>query len=245
MKKSLLFFLLAMIVIINNNISAQNNNLKTYNGEFSMSGFDWYPVKGNVTYQYRDAADGTRIFEGDFEFSYIDYASMPNNVNKKKYRKFEAKGTFKNNRQVGQWTWKRTWHTETEHGEELRCVLNFDDNGYVTGQFQYDVKSGKVWMKGFIENGIIVSLSYKWATSNIIAEGRYNKEGKPMGKWNYGKAMMIYDSWGHFKEFYAVDPTTGDKIICNHYSVKRPPEAYVDAIEMINERCFRSTPKLK
>ena len=79
----------------------------------------------------------------------------------------------------------------------------------------------------------------------VFAEGRYNKEGKPMGKWNYGKAMMIYDSWGHFKEFYAVDPTTGDKIICNHYSVKRPPEAYVDAIEMINERCFRSTPKLK
>ncbi len=236
-----------LAICCNNFISAQSGNLKTYNGEFHMHGFGYSSeikkVTGIATYYYRDAPDGTRIFEGDFSFE------CEHRYEEK--MKYEVNGSFKNNKQIGKWGWRRTGYQNSIYVEE-ECTINFDENGVLNGAFDLwigsDTNNRDRWMKGVFENGKIASISYK-LLDYVTAEGRYNKDGEPMGKWsvtgtdvppNY---VLNYDAYGRCLDAYYIDQSTGDK---KRILIRDSPDRiYMRVSGAVSRRIFRSTPEIK
>lgn len=76
-------------------ISAQE--IKTYNGPFELN-----EINGRAEYQYKDAPDGTRIFHGNFRFE-------GRTDNDGDFRSYRVSGKFKDNHQIGSWTWRGSW----------------------------------------------------------------------------------------------------------------------------------------
>ena len=274
MKNSIFITFVIFVVLCCPPVSAQNGDVKTYKGEFDMVGFAWKyfgywngfgiitAVNGLATYHYRELDGGRQVFEGDFSFE-----KSPKNERDSQY---EARGTFKNDRQIGKWIWKQ--HTYEDKSELYsECVFNFDDDGWLHGQFDMNFshtwKGGRGFVNtyhetskvtGVMENGVLVSVNFR-DNDYLTVEGRYNKDGKPIGKWTLEgklcenrKYIVTYDSNGRIADAYYINPRTGGRVNANINSITM----YIDGFSLqpahemkklimtaIMAHLFRLTPK--
>lgn len=197
-------------------------NLKTYTGPYKMSGRN-----GIAIYQYRDAPDGSRIFEGKFEFS--------------EEGKCKVEGYFKDDYQVGQWVWK--YFSSYTGKEQYVYKVLFDENGRLYGKFN-------IWnCSGEIKNGEIVSVSYDFDGEGVGIGGKF-KNKKPIGIWNvaysgskkgWHNITMEYDSYGNFIKGGYRDNSTGDWIKGYEGAVDK---VYYKVITGLTEYYLRSTGKI-
>ncbi len=113
MLKRVIKFSISLLIMMSGCIQVVNaQELKKYSGPFSIN-----DIKGVAEYTYKDAPDGTRIFQGDFKFTASqesiknlldDEYSGLENINYEEM-KLTAQGNFDNNYQVGEWVWKGPW----------------------------------------------------------------------------------------------------------------------------------------
>lgn len=105
------------------------SNLKSYRGDYSLSGFgfgnnSFAKIAGKAFYNYIANNDGSRTFEGPFQFVDVRGRSI-------------SAGFFKNNRQVGLWVWDGP---APNHGI-FHCEINFNENGVPDGAFKMTVRN--------------------------------------------------------------------------------------------------------
>lgn len=173
---------------------------KTYSGEFSLDkmagGYvnnkDWRD--GTATYQYKDAADGTRIFDGSFKFTKASVS---------------ANGNFQNNAQEGQWEWNYGSGVKTE----IRFMLRQPH-----GKFKvYNPNNTNVYFEGSISGGLLEK-DFLYTNGCETIRGKFYK-GKPVGVWTYNSCRQRpsdaeYDNNGNLIKRWGYDifdETTGDK----------------------------------
>lgn len=177
--------LISFIVLFAIKTNAQE--LKVYSGPYN-------PLDGgHVTYQYRDAPDGSRIFEGDFDFE--------------KDGNLRIKGKFKNNRQVGFWTW--------DYGHGHAVNITFFDNGckfecrglgrtsksYLNGTIGRRMRELTITSLEVYDAGIGQFLRMKWDSSG-------NQSGTWQVKMSKTEPLYTKDEGG---KWYYVKESTGDK----------------------------------
>lgn len=231
---------------------------KRYNGEFSIAGVGFSTGNGkkvgNAQYDYKDAPDGTRIFEGNFSYTYN--TSSASDV---------VKGNYLNNKQVGTWKWISILKGYSESKKE-EVTINFNDNGKLDGTFAYSYglfgeymgghkwTSGKKSVSGDFANGKLKRLRY-WSIENkVTAEGYYSTidEGTPVGKWEItgedipnGSVTIEFDNRGNLIKNTYIDPTTGDKRYVHEWIYRYPKSIYKEAISLIRGYCYRDTERPK
>ena len=126
-----------------------------YNGDFEMIGFGFdgsETVTGKAQYDYCDAPDGTRIFDGRFMFC-NDFARLQNwsaykpnmvaeDISFEDIEKifgtrinYLALGRFSQDKQVGKWIWIYYTYGVT-YPRIYVCVINFNDKGVPEGDFE-------------------------------------------------------------------------------------------------------------
>lgn len=191
----------SLILLCSLATSAQSGSHKTYSGRFS---------KGEATYTYVEAPDGTRIFDGKFT-----------------YRQGECTltGQFKNDLQSGSWTFTdNSGNLFVKTLVKKTCSFAFDDNGLL---------SGPVSSKVYFKNGTVIETEsynldegreegeYKyvdWEDRKSTITGQYH-EGKRVGIWRHTSAndepvLVNYDiTKSGNPQVTTIDRTTGDKII--------------------------------
>ena len=211
------------------------DKLKTYRGSYTIKGmsFALSDMDGNATYQYYDAPDGSRIYEG--KFSFID-----------KGERYIVEGYFKDNHQVGDWYW---WRLDGD--DPIECSVRFNEAGILDGYFwghigdglRFGNSIGNSYYMGEFINGKLVSLDYR-VGDEIWCKGKYNAEGKPIGTWTVGESgkhsiEIFYDDFGNAIKGGYRDERTGDWI--KGYS-SYPVQLYNKMITALNYYAFlRST----
>lgn len=234
---------------------------KRYNGKYSISGIGFGSEKkvGNAIYDYKDAPDGTRIFEGKFLYTYSsgDYSEI-------------VKGNYLNNRQIGTWKWisKSTEprSIDPDKVEKEEVTINFNNNGKVDGAFRYSYgfygerngetkyTSARKDVSGDFENGRLKKLRYWSIVDDVIAEGNYSTidAGTPVGKWKVtggkvpnGGVTIEFDNRGNIISAVYYDPTTGDKYRAPEWVCRYPESIYKKAISLICGYCYRDTEQPK
>lgn len=214
-----------------------SDNLKTYSGKFNLGALhgsyanptSWR--NGTAIYQYKDASDGSRIFEGKFSFNQDD--------------KYKAYGFFKDNRQIGKWTW--------EHGNNIITIINFDNVGKsIEGEFVvHNPSKTSVFVKGEFKNGYITHLTY--VQDNVEVNGRFDKD-KPVGRWYFKNEKHFYSVFSDYSNdgnlienwhYIEYDNSTGDKRKVRLYNMERySPETLKDfTMGLIGRYIMRSTLK--
>ena len=210
------------------------SNLESYRGDYSLSGFgfghnSFAKIAGKAFYYYIANNDGSRTFEGPFQF--VD----------KRGRNISA-GFFKNNRQVGLWVWV----APAPNYGIFHCEINFNENGVPDGGFKMTVRNEdtldeRSFCSGTFVNGKLEYLNYK-DYGNIGCNGRY-KNGHPIGEWkvtaSYGKAIIMqFSDDGTFIKGGYRDNRTGDWI--DGYS-KYPNDLINDVYSFMKGFFYRST----
>lgn len=223
---------------------------KKYKGQFSMSGLGFYNSStrtGTAIYEYNDAPDGTRIFEGSFYYIY-----------KERYLSDEVTGVYLNNKQVG--TWK--WDSERDEKEGIEVTINFNENGILDGTFRYvwgpystfengdrSIVLERELYKGEYQAGKLKHLRYFSQKDGIEAEGDFSTvyPGTPVGKWKIRRSnrsvTIEFDNQGRPATAYYFDPSTGDKHSVSLWFYECPKEVYKYANNTIRMHCYRDTPK--
>ena len=173
---------------------------KTYSGKFSLNNMaggyvnnkDW--LDGAATYQYRDASDGSRIFDGDFEFTKL---------------RVSAKGRFYNNCQDGKWEW--------HYGNGVKSEIIFR-NKKPNGKFKvYSPNKTALYIQGEIFEGLLQN-EFVYVNEKVRVSGKFDV-GKPVGVWvynsdRYPSAKAVYDRNGNLIEDWSyeiVDKDTGNR----------------------------------
>lgn len=225
---------------------AFSDNLRTYHGEFTMKGFglgsaNIKTLVGTANYQYKDASDGSRIFEGKFSFDQGD-----------KDYKAKAEGYFMADKQVGKWIWNYPILGDPyDRDIDFHCEILFNENGVPDGEFDIYIgkdhnsngKYKRSYYSGTFENGKLVSINFK--DNNLIwCRGQYGLNGKPKGVWHMGEKgshaiEITYDEHGNVIKSGYRDNSTGDWIVATS---TYPQKLYSEVVEMIRYGyCFRST----
>ena len=217
---------------VKDNSKSYRMNLKRYMGEYTMSGFTDGSHTGFADYQYRDAPDGTRIYEGEFSFN--DNAGHV------------AHGEFKNNKQVGTWEW--TYKKMYDKEAKTQCRIHFNDDGIPDGDFFVGESSGT------FKNGDLIyyhTLRYStWSRSSFIYGNL--KNGKCVGTWSisgadipYEPAYITFNENGDVSSAYTIDKTTGDKHSVGSNVSNLPYIWARKVLDEVERCCLRSTPKIK
>lgn len=212
MKK--LLFCIAMLFCTCMTMNAQG--LKTYSGNFNMvvSGFHF---PGKATYTYKNANDGTRIYEGNFNFIRV---TRPNVCYDK------VVGKYHDNLKDGLWTYTNKTIGTTE---QLKVYYS---NGMVDGIYEYskiEKNVTKKSFKGVFKNGVPVGAisgkliqayfngkDYRFGIGDGVFTGQTDEKGLPDGTWKFtSQDYMYYEKWTHgvLDESYCIDNSTGDKYI--------------------------------
>ena len=142
--------------------------LKTYSGDFSMvAGGFHFP--GKATYTYKNADDGTRIYEGNFSFTRV---IRPNVCYDK------VVGKYHNDLKNGLWTYTTKTIGTTE---QLRVCYS---EGIVDGIYEYSKVEKNVTRKSFkgvIKNGVPIGpISGKLISA--FFEGKEAQPTNPVGR---------------------------------------------------------------
>lgn len=225
MKKGL--FCIVMLFCICVAMNAQG--LKTYSGTYNDSYYRALSVP-KATYTYKNAKDGTRIFEGNFTWQ---CTHKPNIAYDK------ATGKFHNNYKVGLWT----YISKTASSTTLLKV-NYNSKGHVDGIYdysetEYNKKTGKKRvvrsLKANIKNGNaigqvtghLVSFDTKkkdgteqMNIGDASFTGQTDAEGFADGLWKItmkyvsDDVNVFYVTFNHgvCKDAYCIDNSTGNKI---------------------------------
>lgn len=225
MKKGL--FCIVMLFCICVAMNAQG--LKTYSGTYNDSYYRALSVP-KATYTYKNAKDGTRIFEGNFTWQ---CTHKPNIAYDK------ATGKFHNNYKVGLWT----YISQTASSTTLLKV-NYNSKGHVDGIYdysetEYNKKTGKKRvvrsLKANIKNGNaigqvtghLVSFDTKKKDGTVHINigdasftGQTDAEGFADGLWKITMKYVsddvdvFYVTYNHgvCKDAYCIDNSTGNKI---------------------------------
>lgn len=176
----------------NQRVWKQLPNHKIYKGEFAAFGLK--KEMGTAKYQYIEKADGSRSFDGNFEY-------WGNNG-------FKAEGQFKNDYQVGQWTFKSNGRT---------AIVNFDDDGYPNGNFVlYEVHGSNITSNGVYMNGDVYTgklyrgrfTEIKWCSSkgyNVVFQ--IDSYGDIYNGYVVGDNSI---KWNRYRGFEKRDESTGD-----------------------------------
>lgn len=207
-----IIMLLGMCMTIN----AQS--LKTYSGAYRANAHLLLGTQ-KATYTYKNAEDGTRIYEGSFAYS---CTSRPNLYTK-------VTGHFHDDCKEGLWTY-------TDKSSETKTLkINFKE-GYRNGIYEYTYTTSKGTikesLKATMKNGVMVGpvsgravqYDYEYGGSRIVMgqgvfSGQTDEDGLADGTWKLtmklgdGSTRVFYDKWEHgvIKECYYIDDTTGDK----------------------------------
>lgn len=173
-------------------------NHKTYEGPFEAFGlFDNY---GKAKYQYIENYDGTRIFDGRFEYQ---------------AEGFVVKGQFLNDFQIGEWFFI---------GKDKTSVINFNDDGRPHGHFElYDFHCEFIKYEDNSRKARIVMTKNKFYGE--LVNGDFSKiefttlknyhpivfysQGKCTDAYMKGAKNIKYDVWSGW---YRIDDMTGDKV---------------------------------
>ena len=235
----------------------QVQGLKTYQGDYTMRfGGVFSEISGKASYQYKDAPDGTRIYEGDFRFE----------TERPRYGGWRmVTGKFKNDRQIGKWVWTSKLGNSSGVDEVELCIITFDDSGIPHGEYEtcegrgygstnYESSlSRDLYTKAYMSKGKVYSLSYK--DRDMTAVGRYDTNtGQPTGEWEVTMKVKVGNKEvertitmkpcnpynGLYLEGYYFDDTTGDK---KRVTTEKPYKLYRKVIDDIINHCFRSTIK--
>ena len=216
-------------------LASKYKHLKEYHGTYRMCGFGYSgneEFEGYAKYHYKEASDGTRIFEGPFSFSF-EYGAYSG----------ECKGSFKNNKQIGRWMWTNT------KGEVISS-LYFNQSGLLDGDFFIPSS----W--GTFKNGKLIHLHdyqviYSEETYTIEGDFSEYRLGIPVGKWTIkgervpnNAVTVTYDNDGKCIDPYYFEPSTGDRLRVSSGLLQHPMNAYERTIHRLSNRCVRSTEKL-
>ena len=229
-----IIMLLGMCMTIN----AQG--LKTYSGAYRANAHLLLGTQ-KATYTYKNAEDGSRIYEGNFAYS---CTSRPNLYTK-------VTGHFHDDCKEGLWTY-------TDKSSETKTLkINFKE-GYRNGIYEYTYTTSKGTIKESLKttmkygvmvgpvSGHIKYYSYQIYDYGVASErsvmgqgvfnGQTDEYGLADGTWKLtmklddGSMRVFYDKWEHgiLKESYYIDDTTGDKIECAKY--RGIPSVIIDVV---------------
>lgn len=224
---------------------------KEYNGDFTISGVGFRSngkKVGTAKYEYRDAPDGTRIFEGNFHYS---YQTITNGGTIK--ISDEVNGVYLNNKQIGTWRWVseqiegRVLSADKEEIETM--TIDFSNDGKIES-FSYSL-GWQNSISGDFVNGILKRLSYRKKTDRVTAQGNYSTTefGVPVGKWTItgevpnGSVTIEYDNRGNVVSAVYYDPQTGDKIRVPEWICRYPRTIFSKVIGLVSNYCYRNTEK--
>ncbi len=208
-------FCIVMLFCMCMTMSAQG--LKTYSGPYRANAHFLLGTQ-KATYTYKNAEDGTRIYEGNFIYSCI--------TNPKLYLK--VTGRFHDDCKEGLWT-----YTDKSTSETKTLKINFKE-GYRNGIYEYTYTSKgtiKESLKATMKDGVMVGPVSGHAVQYVFQGGSQGVMGKGVfsgqtdeggladGSWKLtmklgdGSTRVFYDKWEHgvIKESYYIDDTTGDK----------------------------------
>lgn len=191
--------------------------LKTYSGPYRANAHFLLGTQ-KATYTYKNAEDGTRIYEGNFIYSCI--------TNPKLYLK--VTGRFHDDCKEGLWT-----YTDKSTSETKTLKINFKE-GYRNGIYEYTYTSKgtiKESLKATMKDGVMVGpvsghavqYVFQGGSQGVMGKGVFSgqtdEDGLADGSWKLtmklgdGSTRVFYDKWEHgvIKESYYIDDTTGDK----------------------------------
>lgn len=159
------------------------NKIYTYKGPYEI--FTWYQGGGGkesgfAEYEYKDAPDGGRLYEGLFEWR-----------NKETDPTKRIQGVFKDNKMVDRWE----WFYKNSRGEwQINAFISFNNDGLPHGPFSLpgisgEFKNGKLY-------GELTYYRRPYPYSAVIdLTGYYNAQGKPCGVWDVeekGERFKVY-----------------------------------------------------
>lgn len=206
-------FCIAMLLCVCMTMNAQG--LKTYSGAYRANAHLLLGTQ-KATYTYKNAEDGSRIYEGGFAYS---CTSRPNLYTK-------VTGHFHDDCKEGLWTY-------TDKSSETKTLkINFKE-GYRNGIYEYTYTTSKGTIKESLKTtmkyGVMVgpvsgrTVQYDYQHGIVMGQGVFSgqtdEEGLADGTWKLtmklgdGSTLVFYDKWEHgvIKECYYIDNTTGDK----------------------------------
>lgn len=213
MKK--LLFSIVMLFCMGVAMNAQG--LKTYSGAYRANAHFLLGTQ-KATYTYKNAEDGTRIYEGNFIYSCI---TKPNLY-------LKVTGHFHDDCKEGLWTYI------DKSSETKTLKINFKE-GYRNGIYEYTYTNSKGTVKESLnttmKNGVMVGAVsgrtvqyvYQHGERSVMGQGVFcgqtDEDGLADGSWKLtmklgdGSTRVFYDKWEHgvIKESYYIDDTTGDK----------------------------------
>lgn len=216
-------FLFCIVMLFCMCMAMNAQGLKTYSGAYRANAHFLLGTQ-KATYTYKNAEDGTRIYEGNFTYSCI--------TNPKLYLK--VTGRFHDDCKEGLWTFidKSTSETKT-------LKINFKE-GYRNGIYEYTYTTRgtvKESLKATMKDGVMIGPVsgrtnyydyhiYEYGGTSersVMGQGLFcgqtDEEGLADGSWKLtmklgdGSTRVFYDKWEHGvkKESYYIDDTTGDK----------------------------------
>lgn len=192
-------FYVAMLFCVCMTMNAQG--LKTYSGDFSIR-LGGFPFPGKATYTYKNADDGTRIYEGNFNF--IDII-RPNVCY------YKVVGKYHNDLKSGLWTYT---NKSIETTELLK--VHYTD-GLADGIYEYsNIKKNvtKMSFKGIIKNGVPIGPVSGKLSEDCTYNGQTDENGLPDGLWKSSSEYGTqYEKWEHgvLHDAYFIENSTGDK----------------------------------
>ena len=219
-----LLFGVVMLFCMGMTMNAQG--LKTYSGAYRANAHFLLGTQ-KATYTYKNAEDGTRIYEGNFTYSCITNPTL--------YLK--VTGRFHDDCKEGLWTYI------DKSSETKTLKINFKE-GYRNGiyEYAYTTKNGRIKesLKATMKYGVIVGAvsgrtnyyhyqiyDYGIASErSVMGQGVFNgqtdEDGLADGLWKLtmrfddNSTRVFYDKWKHgvVTESYYIDDTTGDKVEC-------------------------------
>lgn len=224
--KRVLFCIVMLFCIC---VAMNAQGLKTYSGTYNDSYYRALSVP-KATYTYKNAKDGTRIFEGNFTWQCTHKPNVAYD---------RATGKFHNNYKVGLWT----YISQTASSTTLLKV-NYNSKGHVDGIYdysetEYNKKTGKKRvvrsLKANIKNGnaigqvtghlVSFDTKKKDGTERMYIgdasfTGQTDAEGFADGLWKItmkyvsDDVNVFYVTYNHgdCKDAYCIDNSTGDKI---------------------------------
>lgn len=210
-------FLFCIVMLFCMCMAMNAQGLKTYSGPYRANAHFLLGTQ-KATYTYKNAEDGTRIYEGNFIYSCI--------TNPKLYLK--VTGRFHDDCKEGLWT-----YTDKSTSETKTLKINFKE-GYRNGIYEYTYTSKgtiKESLKATMKDGVMVGpvsghavqYVFQGGSQGVMGKGVFSgqtdEDGLADGSWKLtmklgdGSTRVFYDKWEHgvIKESYYIDDTTGDK----------------------------------
>lgn len=191
-------------------------SLQTYSGNYDLSG-DYFWVKGQATYTYKELADYTKVREGSFQFN----SDMKGEEFGQSYRsKFieNVSGQYKNNAKNGLWQYNMQLIHVGEMNGSVETRANYK-NGKPHGSWNMDLKSlstGAITenMNMTFNNGTIVG-AFKKINSELGTEvsGTCDENGYLNGKVvtkEFGEELIREFSHGVMQLYVLRDEKTGE-----------------------------------